>query len=200
MSHQVNEIVRNTGSFRVDSGRLLLFRVGPANGRVQTHNACARDMRTGERREWDPAGGDYADYSRRTPERRGFWAFPYPFHDAFFYWHVWERHLPKRFAGGAFDYDLATEVETDAYNAERAVAFREVRRRIKPKLIWHDGPFWSHVRPRGSVGERNWWRYENAREWIDSARGDLWCYNRYGDEPVWKSRYSKDHLELFIPG
>ena len=60
------EIVRGTGSFRVNKGAILLYRVGPANGQVQTHNGKPRDMRTGEKREWTQ-NESYETYIRRPP-------------------------------------------------------------------------------------------------------------------------------------
>lgn len=198
MSHNT-EIIRSTGSFRVLDGKILLFRVGPANARRQRHNRCPRDMVTGERREWDEGQGDYADYSRITPEPRGLWAFPYPFQDAFFYHHVWRRELPKRFRDGQFDWEAATEEEQDAHVAADEAEVRAIRRRMRPKLIWHGGPFYSHVRPKGAVGERRWWRYERARDYVEAARGELWTHVREGDH-LWRSRYGRDHLEIFVPG
>lgn len=198
MAHNT-ETVRGTGSFRVRDGRILLFRVGPANARRQTHNRCSRDMVTGERKEWDPDRGDYADYLRRTPEPRGFWAFPYPFQDAFFYSHVWRRELPKALRDGAFEWDNATEEECEAHSLARETKLREIKRLLRPKLIWHGGPFYARVRPRGMVGERPWWLYESPRDYVESARGELWTWAR-DRASVWKCDYGADHLEIFVPG
>jgi hypothetical protein len=192
------ETIRGTGSFRIRDGRILLVRVGPANAQRQLHNRRPLDMRTGQKRQWDGAG-DYSGYIRRTPEHRGFWAFPYPFQDAFFYWHVWHRHMPKTLQDGAFDWDSAAEDGRDAHAAACEAKLREIRRMLKPKHIWHGGPFYSHIRPKGMAGERNWWRYDCARDFVESARGELWTWTRSGDA-VWKCNFASDGLEVFVPG
>ncbi len=190
---------RGTGSFRVRGGSILLYRVGPANAQRQTHNRRPVDMVTGEPREWDASRGDYANYVRRTPEPRGIWAFPFPFHDPFFYSHVWRRHLPKRLRDGAADWDAMTPEEAEAHGAATDEKLREIRRTHPRKLVWHSGPFWSHVRPIGHVGSRTWWRYDSARDFVEAARRELWCWIPDSAGGVFKSSYSKDHLELFLP-
>lgn len=192
------EIVRGTGSFRVKKGAILLYRVGPANGQVQTHNSKPRDMRTGDKREW-AKDEPYEAYIRRTPTRKGFWTFPYPLHDAFFYAHVWDRYMPKKFRLGVMDVESMTEEEQEAHWAERDEKYRDVRRLFKPKLIWHNGPFYSHVKPKDHVGEQNWYLYANGRDWVDSARGHLKTWYRDVDNKVYSMNYSKDHLEIFVP-
>jgi hypothetical protein len=64
----------SSGDFQISDGKLLMIRLGPMNGQIQTHRG-----------------------SNAAPFHRGIWAFPYPFHDAFFYCHVWRKYLPKRF-------------------------------------------------------------------------------------------------------
>jgi hypothetical protein len=192
--------VRATGSFRVRGDTILLYRVGPANAQRQNHNRRPMDMVTGKPREWDAACGDYADYVRRTPERRGIWAFPFPFHDAFFYHHVWRRQLPKRMREGAVDWRALSPDEAEARCAATERKLRDIRNSNPRKLIWHAGPFWSHVRPVGQVGDRTWWRYENPRDFVEAARGGLWSWYPDSRGGVFKTSYSKDHLEIFVPG
>jgi hypothetical protein len=192
------EIIRGTGSFRVKKGAILLYRIGPANGQVQTHNRESRDMRTGEKKEWTEDEG-YETYIRRAPTRKGYWTFPYPLHEVFFYAHVWERHMPKKFKRGVTDTESMSQEELEAYLAEYHEKYRAVRRLIKPKLIWHNGPFYSHIKPKDFVGEQNWYLYTSGREWVDSARSHLKTWYRDVDNKVYPMTYSKDHLEIFVP-
>ena len=201
------EVERNTGGFRVRSGALLLVRLGPANGQVQRHRAFPRDMVTGEKNHEERLlkqlesrlhGGD-------LPFHRGYWAFPYPMHDAFFYYHVWKRHMPKEFRNG-INWTELSEDEQEVFQERMDKAMEAVRKRVRLKFIWCPRPFYSLVPPShflgsplGGEGNKKWHLYTNAREWVEAARRDLWCWNRMDDEPPWKARYSKDHLQIFVP-
>lgn len=195
MGHNTEE-ARNTGSFRVVGGRLMLFRVGPANGQAQRHNSAPRDAVTGERVEWPEDRGEYRDYGRIAPASRGFWAFPYPFHDAYFYHHVWMRHLPKNLRSGSCPED---SVQSNIWWGEHSKALKRIRRTFRPRIIMHEGPFWSHIRPDTAGPDKVWYQYDNAREWVQKARKSLWRWNP-GDNnmPPWKIDYSVDHLEIFV--
>lgn len=175
---------QNTGSFQVRDGKLLLYRVGPANGRKQRHNACARNIVTGEK---EPERETVSH--RKTPFPRGYWAFPFPFHEAFFYYHVYSRQLPKRLQ----EHDNWTSEEI----AEHEIIIKAIRKRTRPKLIWYGGPFFSHVKPAYVPIKQDWYRYDNAREWIDAARGELWTWIRSGE--LFRTAYARDHLEIFVP-
>lgn len=196
MAHNT-ETVRNTGSFRVEGGRLMLFRMGPANGQPQRHNRAPRDMVTGDKTEWDRSRGDYREHSRIAPAPRGYWAFPYPFQDAFFYAHVWDRHLPKHLRKGTCPEE---EPATSEWVAEYHKVMKEIRRRERPRIVMHGGAFWSRIQPRHVRQTHPWYRYENAREWVEEARRQLWCWQPgYSKDGPWKANYSVDHLELFVP-
>jgi hypothetical protein len=187
----VAKVIRNTGSFQVRDGKLLLYRVGPANGQRQRHNARARNLVTGQK---DPERAP--SEVRRTPSSHGYWAFPFPFQDAFFYFHVYKQQLPKRLRDKD-DGGPERTSWTDENSADYEAAIKEIKDRTHPKLIWYGGPFYSHVKPKHLTVEQNWYRYDNAREWIEAARGDLWTWVNSGS--LFRAHYAKDHLEIFVP-
>jgi hypothetical protein len=163
------------------------MRFGPVNARKQHHNSGPRDLVTGKR-----ISDGKVPERFHTPVSRGYWAFPFPFHDAFFYSHVYRRDLPKKFRDNI-------EWSEDTLK-EYQEKIRASVKRNKAKYIWHDGRFYSRIKPSYDLTDRPWYLYNNSREWVDAARKHLWCWNRWGSEQVWKCNYSKDHLELFIPG
>lgn len=189
--------VRNTGGFRLRQGCLLLSRVGPVNAQRQRHNRVHRDMVSGEKAAW-VENGDYADYRRRAPLGRGFWAFPFPFASEFFVHHVYERALPRRFCPGGFDWAAADEAGCEAQSEAGEAALRAIRKRLGTRLVWHGGPFYARIRPLHAVGEQRWWRYERAVDFIAAARRELWCWQA-SPNGAWRCPVARDELELFIP-
>jgi hypothetical protein len=179
-------IVSNTGSFRVREGKLLLVRLGPVNGQVQTHRK-----------------------GNTAPARRGVWAFPHPFHDAFFYWHKWERLLPKRL-NLPYPGEDATPEERDRWRdamdavaEERSARLKEIVRENPLSRFWCDRPFYSHIAPREDMTPAAWHLWDNARDWVAAARKHIWCRDGWeradGSRAVGRFRYSLDHMELFVP-
>lgn len=205
-------MMSNRGSFKTSKGSILLLRVGSANGIVQKHKSKPLNI-DGSKIE-DPDDIEIWKKSvRRPPERRGFFAFPYPFDDAFYYYHQYEKLLPKIYQRKSLeqnwnktDEDFATVEEwynfveaRDAFFEERNKELKKVISRHKQKKIWYKGHFYSHICPKNQVDDgRVWWRYENVNDWVKAARSKLWCYTNWGSG-CFKINYDIGHLELFIP-
>lgn len=199
----------NIGSFKVRNNALLLLRTGSANGQVQKHKGKPVDL-NGNKIEDPDELESWRKSIRRPPVRRGFFAFPYPFSDEFYFYHIYRRNLPKIFEqeGKAIsqlydEYDNMTpedlraleELNTEHYEKVEA-KLDEIKRRLKPKKIWYKGTFYSHISPRGLIDDgRSWWEYDNTREWIESARKFIRCRMT---KDIWIN-YERGHLELFIP-
>jgi hypothetical protein len=162
------------GDFRLQGNKLLCVRLGPMNAQRQDH------------REGNTA-----------PANRGYWAFPWPHQDAFFYYHKWEEFLPKRLRDEAME--AAHDRDKDEWEklcAEREQKMRDIQKREKLSTFWCGGPFYSHILPNGQPG--NWHLWQSPTDWAREARKHLWTNVRVG-ERLMKVPYAADHLELFIP-
>lgn len=129
-----------------------------------------------------------------APVPRGIWAFPYPHHDPFFYWHRWEQLLPKKYKnlGRIEDDELRNQLIE-----ERAIKLLEIQKRNRPKRFWYKGPFYSLI-PHTSCHSHTWYLWENAGDWVKAAGKHIWQYHRTGIQ-LHKLKYSKDHLQIFVP-
>ncbi len=172
----------STGDFKIRDGKMLMVRLGPMNGQVQVH------------REGHVA-----------PCRRGIWAFPFPFHDAFFYHHIWERMLPKAFTypkcpeRDEENYDQKYQEWTDKCNAidyeARDKKLREIMKSNPETKFWYGGGFYSYIKPHKNMADAEWYWYDSHREFIAVAKKHI-LYHYDGKMPI---KYSSDHLQLFIP-
>lgn len=158
----------------------MFIRLGPMNGQVQVHRAL-----------------------NEAPCRRGIWAFPYPFHDAFFYCHVWNKYLPKALTPPKYpksdepnfeellaQYNQVYDVfDWDAHNEK----MKEIRKTHHPKQFWHGGGFYSYIKPSPNETDRLWYWYDNPRDYVRVARKHIIADYRHG------LTYSSDHFQVFIP-
>lgn len=200
------EIVRNRGSFRLKQGKMLFIRFGSANAQRQLHARRPIDMATLESREWDvEEKGAYEDYHHRPPCNRGIWAFPYPLHDAFFYYHVFRRDLPKKFKDG-FRPDLKEmeDEEREAYFAEETKLIERERRAKRARMIWWEGPIFSRIQPHPAMPEQPWYLYDSPTEWFEVARKHVVGFSNFDEGKLYYGsqvfrRYSCDHFEVFLP-
>jgi len=170
----------STGDFKIQDGKILLLRLGPMNGQVQTH----RDKFV-------------------APCRRGMWAFPYPFHEAFFYAHQWKKYIPKKFRLPKYpdrdeeDYEAKVNVYLDAKDAidwdEYEIKLKEIKKRHQPKRFWYGGGFYSYIKPHVNEFDREWYWYESPRDYIAVAKKEIICDYKN------KITYSNDHMQIFIP-
>lgn len=166
--------MKRARDFSLKAGRLLMVRLGPVNAQKQTHRE-----------------------THLPPVSRGMWAFPYPFHDAFFYFHRWEKRLTKRLSSAA----IATETDqviADALWKERDAALAKCRKEFRPSKFWHGGPFYSHLSRDGSCDLAAWFLWSSAKDWVSVASKQLFSWQRDGDN-LFQVPYSVDHLEIFVP-
>jgi hypothetical protein len=133
---------------------LLCNRVGSANAQKQTH------------REGNVA-----------PVTRGIWAFPWPYNDYFFSFHIAEKYKKK-----SDEY-----VSGDLWK-------RLKKNEMKTKQIKWNKPFYSHLKPDPKLPPARWYLWENCVGFEDAVETSLyyWEDNRRG-------KYSIDHLEIFLP-
>ena len=156
-------------------GQILLCRVGPMGFQRQTHTT-----------------GNVA------PVKRGIWAFPFGYQDAFFYHHVWSKQLPKRLQNEALN-AIANKEEQAARCEEAETKLREIRKREKLKRFWHGGPFYSRIHPSGRFFIKEWFLWNSPKDWAEVASKTLKSWMRHGDS-LFQIEHSADHLEVFIPG
>ncbi|MFA5489706.1 MAG: hypothetical protein WC284_10865 [Candidimonas sp.] len=188
---------KNIGSFEIKNRKMRFLRCGPVNSQKQIH----RD-------------GNVA------PESRGIWVFPWPFHDAFFYYHRFEAGLPKKYRLADDEISWANKfpcqngcdentscnlcnhgVDKNLINlwSKERQAWIDRNRKKMIKTVWYNGPIYSRISPMGHVGLFDWYYWDNMRDWIAMARKNIWCYYSYGNGKFFKEIYSVDHMELFIP-
>lgn len=115
----------------------------------------------------------------RAPEKRGMWAFPWPYFELFLAYHKYRDLCPKRFArtknrgwpasaewyerngesvaSVEFD-DEGVPVDPhlsirDAYHKESDEWFKTVGQRVLPlRKFWYEGDLYSHISRKGEVG------------------------------------------------
>lgn len=174
--------------FFIKDGKILLWRLGGINSVKQKH--------FGKNGKHQP------------PERRGLWCFPYPFYDLFFVYHVWEGSLPKKFRHeigtdrkDSDFFDKMTDEEAQQYHLEKDRLIKEKRKQIRPSKFWYSGIFYSHISYHGNVDYNKWWKWDDVISWSKIANKHLVSFDSYDKEnfsftPI---RYTRDHLELFIP-
>lgn len=151
-----------------------MVRLGPVNAQRQTHRE-----------------------NHLPPVSRGMWAFPFPFHDAFFYFHRWEKRLPKHLSSAAITAET-DKARAEALWDEREAALAKCRKTFRPSKFWHGGPFYSHMARDGTCELGNWFLWDSAKEWVAVARKQILSWQRDGDN-LFQVSYSADHLEVFIP-
>lgn len=198
----------NISDFRVQKNKLLVLRVGSANGQLQKHRNKPIKL-SGEKITDEYELEVWKSSIRRPPTRKGIFVFPFPFHDEFYYYHYFLKQVPKsllREEDALFSLceDLESVEDKDAYRelsdeywTKKDSKIKEIKKTNKQKKIWLSGEFYSHIPPKGSINDgRSWWKYNNVREWIESARRYLFVRLEDGR---YHYRYDRGYLELFIP-
>lgn len=173
--------VSNRGGFKFQGGKMLFNRLGPASPQKQSH------------REGNTA-----------PVGRGIWAFPYPLNDFWFSFRQYEKLLPQKLQHDYYEkhYENWTDEEQDEYGKKRDDALREIQKRPENRLkkIWWDGPVYSHISAHGEIEFGQWYLFDTPVEFFEAARKELWGYQRWSETmPLFKGKYSVDHLEVFLP-
>jgi len=163
--------------FTFKNNKLLCWRLGPINAQKQLH--YSKDVETA-------AGKGH----HKPPVSRGMWAFPYPHYDYFFCFHQWKKHLPKKFQDDTIE-------RSDEEWKEYERTLKEIQKRFKPSQFYAD-KFYSHIFPNGNTDYNSWYYWDSVRDWAKIAQKTIVCYNGW-DESYFVSRYSKDHLEIFVP-
>lgn len=169
-----------TGDFKIRDGKLLMIRLGPMNGQVQRHRN-----------------------ENSAPARRGVWAFPYPFHDEFFYCHVWRKFLPKGLtlpvlpdeSSDTYEGEMVRYREQmDEFNWEAHYKkLREIKKAHPPKKFWYGGGLYSPIKPHDHYMDQPWYWYDDPRAYMEVARKHIFANysTRY--------KFSHDHFQVFIP-
>lgn len=198
----------NTTDFKVNKNKLLVLRVGSANGQVQVHRNKPVSL-YGEKLIEKEEIETWRKSIRRPPVRKGIFVFPFPFHDEYYYHHFFLKQMPKSYIKEketlySFYKELETDTDFNAYDElldelwkKEDKKLKDIKEKNKQKKIWISGEFYSHVPPKGMVDDgRIWWKYSNVREWIESARRYLFVRLEDGK---YHYRYDRGYLELFIP-
>jgi hypothetical protein len=163
--------------FTFKDDKLLCWRLGPINAGKQAH--FSKDVESA-------AGAG----THKPPTSRGIWAFPYPHYDLFFCFHQWKKHLPKKYQD-----DSIERTEEDFAEIDRLI--KEIKRKFPPSTFWTDA-FYSHIFPNGRTDYNDWFYWNSVRDWAKVANKLLISYQRWNDD-LFTCRYSKDHLEIFVP-
>ncbi len=175
------------GRFSIRAGAILLVRCGPINHRTQQH-FYKKPPLTDETRLMG---------TNLPPVGRGMWAFPFGYHDAFFYYHVWEARLPKR-----LNPKLIVKIEDDAAReslwAEHEEKMKIIRKKIPLHQFWWSKGFWTRFNNK-TTSVNGWYWWDSPRDWARVAKRELVKFDRYKDQII-TYNYAVDHLELFLPG
>jgi hypothetical protein len=132
-----------------------------------------------------------------APEKRGLWAFPWPFHDYFFVNQQYDKFLPKKYRQIDLLWGKVSQEEYDALWREKERLLLGIMKREKPKTFWYGGGFYSHISPDNS--KEDWYYWESPREWSKVCNKYIITYYKT-DYGIQKMKYSVDHMEVFIPG
>lgn len=126
--------LRKSSRIETRGGRILLVRRGALNAMDQT----------------------VGRYANRAPERRGFWAFPWPHFDDFFAHHKFDEVVPKHLTRGAIE--AAYEVTGDVAKLweEREVWIRANRKTQPLRKFWWEGDIWARFNEHGDVDPSGW--------------------------------------------
>lgn len=119
-------------------------------------------------------------WSRRAPESRGLWAFPWPYFDMFFAYHKYKDLFPKSFKTTDVGYPLSpssyeyldgstpTSVDFDnegrptddellvkeGWSEEKERWIENVGKKVLPlRKFWYEGELYSHMNHRGEIGD-----------------------------------------------
>jgi len=155
----------------------------------------------------NPADQSVGAYAGRAPERRGIWAFPFPYYDDFFGYHKFEDVLPahlRRTAQEALylqmeQYErmdpraLAIEAERNRRFVERDSWLRAHGATVMPlRRFWWRGDIYARFTPDGNVlaaaGSKGGWALLGLSEWQRGARKL--------ERSAWLS--GTDELEIFL--
>lgn len=155
--------LRKSSRIATRGGRILLCRRGALNAMDQT----------------------VGRYANRAPERRGFWAFPWPHFDDFFAHHKFDEVVPKHLTNDAIK--AAYEVSGDVSGLwEEREAWLRANREVQPiRKFWWEGDIWARFNERG-VGTSSEWFLLPVQTFAKVARKL---------EP--DQAGSVDHLEVF---
>ena len=106
---------------------------------------------------------NFADQVKRpsphtAPEKRGLWAFPYPYFDDFYAWHKWDEVLPARLCYDAIaGLVFGDEATAEALWAERDGWIEAHRDTMPLRNFWWQGDLWAHFSPTGDILGNNSW-------------------------------------------
>lgn len=116
-----------------------------------------------------------------APVNRGIWVFPWPLNDYFFSFHQAKRFYNKEEIEVGYSERISCKVH------------------LKTKQVWWNGPFYSHLKPDDKMTDNaTWYLWEDARKFVGAAYRSRFHYERYNGK-LYRSRYSIDHLEIFLP-
>lgn len=150
--------------------------------RIVMRGGAIKMQRRGSINVQDQTVGRYAG---RAPERRGIWAFPFPYFDDFFANHKWEEVLPKALRGLNDRARAGEEISQESWDA-RANWIRAHRGLMPIRTFWWEGDVYARFTSAGLVDERGWSLLPSGI-YVSAARKV---------EPG--QVYSRDHMEVFL--
>lgn len=160
-----------------------------------------------------------------APEKRGIWAFLYPYDVEAYYTHRYEPIMPKKFRRG-YDLDnmiFNSEEEEDQFyedywNEKDLWVKKNSSSHMKVSEFWYRGGLYSHFLPNGEIGQDSstitWgeknpdvtWTYQDSGLFYEMAmKSNPQAYeiveyqDRDGKDCIDRVPYSHDYLEVFIP-
>jgi hypothetical protein len=181
----------------------------PTDRRIAASRLVIRDgaLLCQRRGTLNPADQSMGDYAGRAPERRGIWAFPFPYYDDFFGSHKFEDVLPQHLRQAALK-SLYLQMESYGREDPRSLALEEERNRrwaeregwlrahssaVMPvRRFWWRGDIYTRFTPDGSViapaGSRGGWILLGLSDWQRGARKL--------ERAAWQ--YGTDEMEIFL--
>lgn len=131
----------------------------------------------------------------QAPQKRGLWAFPYPFYDEFFTYHRYQDLLPKQLHRENLDpYDSPYDKQDEWIN-------RVGKKVVRVREFWYSGYLYTHF--NGNIPHQLGWNLMSTDRLAATIRksGGSHLYEKHQDGRVSVAATSVDHLEVFIaPG
>lgn len=145
-------------------------------------------------------------YGGRAPERRGIWAFPFPYNDDFFNYHKWDEIITKHLTRAAIEAVVEAEEHlpdeqstTAALWTERDAWIDTHSGQLPVRRFWWEGDVWARFDRRGEtimatrapgdsgLSLKMGWELMTMGEYLRAARRA----EPYG---LW----THDHMEIFL--
>jgi hypothetical protein len=125
------------------------------------------------------------EYGKRAPERRGLWAFPFPYFDDWFACHKWDEVLPKDLRMAALK-ATDSDAERERLYAAREAWMRANAGQMPVRHFWWEGDVWARFSATGDIIHGGWQLLP------------MGVYARLARRLEPEMSWTHDHMEVFL--